>query len=135
MRKLLFTFVVVLLSITANAQNMLGASYEEVKETYKSYKSTLTGWQEGINKEGIPYITYNHKNYDYAMLVLFENGYVSKYIIMDTENKANDYVKKFNENFVQIDTHTWIDYSADCTWHILLEDGMVICEALPVEKD
>jgi hypothetical protein len=136
MRKLLLTFVVVvLMSITANAQNMLGATYNEVRNNYTSQRKIFTDWEEGINKNGIFNVSYRHKEPNYFMLYFFENGKVVKYVIADTESRANTYAKAFNNEFVPVNTNTWIDYSADCTWELFLEDGMVYLEAHLIEKD
>lgn len=136
MQKLLTIFAVILLvTFNASAQNMLGASYDEVRTNYKEKRDILTNWEEGTNKNGVFNVSYSHKDNGYFMICFFENGEVFRYVICDTEDQANRYAKRFNEDFVQVNTNTWIDYSADCTWELLLEDGMMYLEAHLIEKD
>jgi len=136
MQKLLTIIAVILLAATTtNAQNMLGADYATVKETYKEYNNELTDIKEGITKNGVPFISYTHKDDEYGMHCFFQNGYVVKYVISDVEDKANYYAKIFNAEFVPMTKNVWIDHEANCTWILEVEDGMVFLQAYQNDKD
>ena len=136
MRKLFFILTVVLITaVNTQAQNMLGMTYDDVRNNYTSQRKVLTDWEEGTSKKGVFTVSYRHKDPSYFMICFFDNGVVVKYVIADTETRANTYAKAFNDEFVHIATNTWVDYSANCTWKMLLEDGMVYLEAYQNELD
>ena len=136
MRKLFIILTVVLITaVNTYAQNMLGSTYTEVRSNYTSQRDVLTDWEEGTNKQGVFSVSYRHKNPNFFMICFFDNGHVVKYVIADIEDRANTYAKAFNAEFTWTATNTWIDYSANCTWKMLLEDGMVYLEAYQNELD
>jgi hypothetical protein len=107
--KTVFLIAMLLTAIACQSQPMLGKNRSDVISMANNPDNDFHQIKEAFTDNGNPYISAFRHNDLFGWV--FDDGRVSKYVIVIDADELNDYIKLLDEKFIKIEEFRYKDYS------------------------